>query len=161
MSERLQLRAVDADDLSILGAYLQDALVPVSDMCFLSAENRFVLVANRSRWEKLEAPDGDASQGRSSANPAGEPDSGVSGQDVVFDVAEQMVIGGWVRGKDSVTLDVHSSAGLNNLLDHADGLNGLTISTAGSIESFSADSLVIGKLRFYMDGSGSAQSSSC
>ncbi|MCZ6884976.1 MAG: DUF2948 family protein [Alphaproteobacteria bacterium] len=73
MSERLQLRAVDADDLSILGAYLQDALVPVSDMCFLSAENRFVLVANRFRWEKLEAPDGDASQDRASAKPAGEP----------------------------------------------------------------------------------------
>ena len=73
MDERLKLRAADGDDLAIVGAYLQDALVPVADMCFLSDENRFVLVANRFRWEKLEVRDGDASQERASAKPAGEP----------------------------------------------------------------------------------------
>ena len=53
MSTPLKLRAVDADDLAVLGACLQDALVAVQDMRFLGGENRFVMVANRFCWEKL------------------------------------------------------------------------------------------------------------
>lgn len=49
----LKLRAVDADDLAVLGACLQDALVPVCDMCFIPEESRFVLVANRFCWERV------------------------------------------------------------------------------------------------------------
>ncbi len=60
MSEPLKLRAVDANDLAVIGACLQDALVPVQDMCFLADEHRFVMVANRFCWEKLEGPDGGA-----------------------------------------------------------------------------------------------------
>ena len=51
----LKLRAVDAEDVAVLAACLQDALVPASDMRYLAAENRFVLVANRFCWEKLPA----------------------------------------------------------------------------------------------------------
>ncbi len=72
MSERLKLRAVDADDLAILGACLQDALVPVRDMCFLADERRFVMVANRFRWEKLRAPDDDAPQDGAPPKPPAE-----------------------------------------------------------------------------------------
>ena len=53
MTGPLKLRAVDADDLAVLAACLQDALVPVHDMQFLADERRFVLVANRFRWETL------------------------------------------------------------------------------------------------------------
>jgi hypothetical protein len=45
------LRAEDAEDLAVISAILQDALVAVGDMVFLSDEQRFVLVANRFRWE--------------------------------------------------------------------------------------------------------------
>jgi len=48
---RLKLRIEDADDLPVLASVLQDAIVPVSDMGFLPDERRFVLVANRFRWE--------------------------------------------------------------------------------------------------------------
>lgn len=54
MSSPLKLRAVDEADVEVLGACLQDALVPVHDMCFIAEEKRFVLVANRFRWENLE-----------------------------------------------------------------------------------------------------------
>jgi Protein of unknown function (DUF2948) len=47
----LKLRAVDPDDLAIVATMLQDALVPVADMEFVAGEQRFVLVANRFRWE--------------------------------------------------------------------------------------------------------------
>jgi hypothetical protein len=54
----MKLRATDADDLQVLAAHLQDAIVPVSEMAYLPAEQRFVLVANRFRWEAMgEAPE--------------------------------------------------------------------------------------------------------
>jgi len=47
----LRLRAEDSDDLAVLSAVLQDALVAVGEMMFIPTERRFVLVANRFRWE--------------------------------------------------------------------------------------------------------------
>jgi len=47
----LKLRAEDEEDLSVLSAILQDALVPVGEMAYLPEEQRFVLVANRFKWE--------------------------------------------------------------------------------------------------------------
>ncbi len=51
MADRLKLRAEDEEDLAVISAILQDALVAVGDMSFLAEEGRFVLVANRFRWE--------------------------------------------------------------------------------------------------------------
>lgn len=51
MSGPLKLRAEDAEDLDIVSACLQDAIVPLSDMEYLPEERRFVLVVNRFRWE--------------------------------------------------------------------------------------------------------------
>jgi len=50
---RLKLRAADADDLAILSAHVQDALVPLADMAWLREERRFVLALNRFRWEAV------------------------------------------------------------------------------------------------------------
>jgi Protein of unknown function (DUF2948) len=47
----LKLRAEDADDLAVLSATLQDAVVAVRDIAFLPDERRFVFVASRFRWE--------------------------------------------------------------------------------------------------------------
>ena len=49
----LKLRARDDEDLKMLSACLQDALVPVSDIAYLKADKRLVLIANRFRWESL------------------------------------------------------------------------------------------------------------
>ena len=51
MVDRLKLRAEDEEDLRTISAILQDALVLVSEMTFIPEERRFVLVANRFRWE--------------------------------------------------------------------------------------------------------------
>lgn len=47
----LRLRARDADDLAVLSAALQDAIVPVHDLTFLRRERSFVMAVNRFRWE--------------------------------------------------------------------------------------------------------------
>ncbi len=54
MSGPLKLRAADAEDLAVVSAILQDALVPVGEMAYLPGERRFALVANRFRWEPME-----------------------------------------------------------------------------------------------------------
>jgi hypothetical protein len=47
----LKLSAVDADDLQVISAAVQDSLVAVRDCVFFTAEKRFVLLLNRFRWE--------------------------------------------------------------------------------------------------------------
>ena len=47
----LKLQAADKDDLAVLSAFLQDAVIPVKEAVFIPTENRFVFVANRFRWE--------------------------------------------------------------------------------------------------------------
>ena len=47
----LKLRAEDPDDLAVISACLQDALVPVRDLAYDPQERTFLLVANRFRWE--------------------------------------------------------------------------------------------------------------
>jgi hypothetical protein len=51
-NDKLKLRAEDEEDLAVLSAFLQDALLPVAEMVYLPEEQRFVLVANRFMWER-------------------------------------------------------------------------------------------------------------
>ncbi len=51
----LKLVALDAEDLTVLSAHLQDAVVRVADMAFLKAQHRFAAVINRFDWESAGA----------------------------------------------------------------------------------------------------------
>jgi hypothetical protein len=46
----LKLMALDADDLSVMSAHMQDAAAKVADMAFLPAEKRFAMLVNRFDW---------------------------------------------------------------------------------------------------------------
>jgi hypothetical protein len=59
----LKLRAEDAEDLAVISAIVQDALLPVGEMSYLPDERSFVLVANRFCWE-CEAPRADGEHQR-------------------------------------------------------------------------------------------------
>ncbi len=70
-SAQLKLRARDVEDMQVIAAFLQDALVPLKDVAYQKREKRFVMVANRFRWENLgsleavgEMPPPDASEER-------------------------------------------------------------------------------------------------
>jgi len=52
----LKLRAEDAEDLAVVSACLQDALVPVRDLAYVPEDRTFLLVANRFRWENGLSP---------------------------------------------------------------------------------------------------------
>jgi hypothetical protein len=53
-AEPLKLIALDAEDLAIISAHLQDAVLQVGDVAYLPAENRFALAARRFDWEGTE-----------------------------------------------------------------------------------------------------------
>jgi len=56
MKEQLRLRAVDADDLSVIAACLQDALIPLAEMAYLAEQRRFMAAFTRFRRECLADP---------------------------------------------------------------------------------------------------------
>jgi len=66
VTSRLKLRAEDSDDLKVIAACLQDALIPLSDIHYIDGERRVIMVANRFRWENCpdlpEAPSGHADE---------------------------------------------------------------------------------------------------
>jgi hypothetical protein len=53
-TDQLKLAAVDEEDLSVLSAFVQDAVLKVGDMVYLPKERRFALAMNRFTWEKAE-----------------------------------------------------------------------------------------------------------
>jgi hypothetical protein len=49
--EPLKLIALDPEDLAIVSAHLQDAVLRAGDLTFLPRQRRFALVAHRFEWE--------------------------------------------------------------------------------------------------------------
>lgn len=58
MIKALRLKAVDSDDLSVIAACLQDALIPLAEMVYLAEERRFLAAFTRFRRECLADPAG-------------------------------------------------------------------------------------------------------
>lgn len=52
MSETLRLMALDAEDLAVISAHLQDAVVDPATLTFMAESKRFVFVAGRFDWVK-------------------------------------------------------------------------------------------------------------
>jgi len=46
----LKLIALDAEDLAVLSAHLQDAVLRVGDIAYLKGQKRFAAIANRFDW---------------------------------------------------------------------------------------------------------------
>ena len=61
---KLRLLAHDGDDVGVLSALLQDAIVPGFDMSFDRKLNEFVIVANRFCWELEPLVDVKSSHGK-------------------------------------------------------------------------------------------------
>ncbi len=51
----LRLRALDADDLQVISALVQDAVFPITEMSWKRRHRRFAILLNRFRWEDAPA----------------------------------------------------------------------------------------------------------
>ncbi|SFJ75062.1 DUF2948 family protein [Celeribacter neptunius] len=49
------LKALDSDDLTVISALCQDAVVPMGEISYDTSRRRFALLINRFRWEDVEA----------------------------------------------------------------------------------------------------------
>ncbi len=47
----LKLLALDGDDLAVISAHVQDAVLKVGDMAYAKGDKRFALMMNRFDWE--------------------------------------------------------------------------------------------------------------
>lgn len=52
LSDSLKLIALDSEDLDVISAHLQDAVMRVGDLKFLPSEKRFALALNRFVWKE-------------------------------------------------------------------------------------------------------------
>ena len=59
----LKLRARDLDDMAVMAAMLQDAVVRPAEMTYQAREKRFVMVISRFRWEDPEVKPDPAGEG--------------------------------------------------------------------------------------------------
>lgn len=57
MSKPLRLKAVDPDDLQVIAACLQDALIPLGEMAFMPEHQCFLASFNRFQRERIEMPE--------------------------------------------------------------------------------------------------------
>ena len=55
VADPLKLIAFDAEDLAVLSAHLQDAVLKIGDIVFLPAERRFALAVRRFDWDGVQA----------------------------------------------------------------------------------------------------------
>ncbi|MEX0852265.1 MAG: DUF2948 family protein [Bauldia sp.] len=53
-SELLRLAAIDEEDLAVVSAYAQDAVLKVGDMVYRPKEKRFAIAMNRFGWERAD-----------------------------------------------------------------------------------------------------------
>ncbi|MBW6419586.1 DUF2948 family protein [Celeribacter sp. PS-C1] len=51
----LALKAIDVDDLTVMSALVQDAIVPMGEISYDANRRRFAFLINRFRWEDVEA----------------------------------------------------------------------------------------------------------
>ena len=51
MAEALKLTALDAEDLAVISAHMQDAVLKLGDIRHLGSARQFALIANRFAWE--------------------------------------------------------------------------------------------------------------
>ena len=64
----LKLVALDKEDLEVVSAHLQDAVLRVGDLVWRPRQKRFVAILNRFDWQKANAGNGSGQAGR-----AGQP----------------------------------------------------------------------------------------
>lgn len=51
-NDRLRLIALDVEDLAVISAHVQDAVLKPQDISWLAKEKRFVVAMNRFAWEE-------------------------------------------------------------------------------------------------------------
>lgn len=114
----LRMRAIDADDLKIIAALVQDAVFPASEMKWDRRRRCFAILLNRFRWEEPDRRERvqsvmvveDAMKVASQGVPRGDPDTVLSLLTLNFDPGEDGTgcIVMTLAGDGAIRLDVEA-----------------------------------------------------
>ncbi|PTQ75705.1 DUF2948 family protein [Celeribacter persicus] len=121
----LALKAMDTDDLTVISALVQDAVVPMGEISYDATHRRFALLINRFRWEDVEAAEKrrrpvervqavlmfeDVMSARSSGVPSGDKEMILSILTVTFAPAEDGMgtVEITLAGDGAIALDVEA-----------------------------------------------------
>ncbi|HIG30481.1 MAG TPA: calcium-binding protein, partial [Verrucomicrobiales bacterium] len=74
--------------------------------------------------------------------PDAEPDSGVTAENLVLQIGEQLHVNGWLRGTNSIAIDVTSTSGSDALVTFPNGPNSVVSDVGSSIETFADSSSI-------------------
>ncbi len=107
----LRLAARDPDDLAVIAGCLQDAIVPIADVAYLPEEKRFVLVANRFRWEEAEGPKRGAEYERTNCGVSFDGVTGVKSRGIDLRQREDMLSLLTVRAEEGAVVLVFAGGG--------------------------------------------------
>jgi hypothetical protein len=66
-------------------------------------------------------------------DPLGTPDSGMTAKEAIFEVSEQMIVGGWIKADDGVTIQIDSSASDQQMISFNDGIKSLITDKGSTI----------------------------
>jgi len=72
VAEPVRIKAEDGDDLAVISACVQDAVVKVGEIAFLPQRRQFTLLLSRYRWENVDRGDvrfADVVAGRAAPHP--------------------------------------------------------------------------------------------
>jgi Protein of unknown function (DUF2948). len=121
----LALKAMDTDDLTVISALVQDAVVPMGEISYDATHRRFALLINRFRWEDVETAERrgrpvervqavlmfeDVMSARSSGVPSGDKEMILSILTVTFAPAEDGMgtVEITLAGDGAIALDVEA-----------------------------------------------------
>jgi hypothetical protein len=135
MAEALKLRARDADDLEMIAAILQDALVARAEMKYQPGERRFALMLNRFRWEAVPRKEDGEAPSPQPARGDGDADARFADQDAAaFERVHAALVFDRVRAVKHRGLETAVKGGVLALLNLKLDGNFVFISFAGGAE---------------------------
>ncbi len=106
----VKLRAHDPLDMEVMATWLQDALVPLADVAYLPRDKRFVMVANRFKWESATTEPGSRSE------PAGDASFAEEGEEPAYQRVNSGICFDRVRAVRYRGLDPKNKDNILNLL---------------------------------------------
>lgn len=135
-----KVMAKDSEDLAVIAACLQDALVPLSEIQYLPDEHRFIMLLNRFRWERQSS----ANAGKAAHNAA---DASFRDADDYYDTEQRIHCGICIDLVSSVRsrgIDLKKRGAFMSLLtlQFDDGQLNLVFSGGGIIQ-LTVDSLSV------------------
>ncbi len=125
--ENLRLRAEDIEDITILSAYLQDAITMMGDIAYLRESRKFVMMLNRYVWENRCPETGDILADRRDGDnmACGRIRTGLHFDDVTKVTSQNIIKSRQDQPMELLSIEAHKTEEENFMVDFVFAGNGI------------------------------------